>query len=293
MFSVNTYLQLVGGSVKGRRGEFVVEFKGRTHVFPGGPVGTYYMYFEKLMADNIDVITPCGPIVGGVISTSDYFDHMQRSSVDGESVLSTIKKVITEAFSQKGEEKIATSFSDLLASPEAYTAAQVVKTSETMYLQAEYPQGALANGVYYFDAREVHRANIRSLVSDIMMETPLWPAAPTSGSCEQVGLDEDGLVSMVAESLSGDRNKDSSLMARAREALAKLGTQANRDRLAGCYPKVTEMEVATFLETAQDNVRAKLGIELTLEDMAKLVHRYQGVYRFDIRRRIVSMHRVG
>lgn len=289
MISVNTYLKLVGGSVKGRKGEFAVEFGGETSVFPAGRFGGNYLFFELEMQKHCPIVTPGGPVSGGVLTTNELLFQLREAHPD-LGPADAIAKARETATTIETECKVAPDLATFMSRTGDFGAVNCVRPSEAAYLAVEYPAGRCAGGVFFLQGDAAARNDISELVEVICDVTPQWTQElQTPGPVSEEGVSQ-AVEDIVAEGLLADKNSNPAIIRRTEEILFKLGSHANRARAASCYPRREEMGVQDFLQEAVRNIKKVIGVDISLEEAAVLLGRYQGVFRYDVRRKTIHLH---
>lgn len=284
-------MKLVGGNVRGQCGKFTVQLQDQQHVFDAGPMGAHYIMFEERMAAAIPLITPVGPIAGGVISTADFLRAAKERGVpEGADINSTdpvraIEKAIDAVLAQKSEKPMAATLLEFMGAPGNYGGVRCLDKGVIEYMTAAHPGGAVGGDHYHLDALVVVHNQLDELVTKIISVKPSWPGL---AQAEEPAEGSDTLEALVQRALLGDRNADPAIFLGAKKAVERLGTKSNQHKHASCFSRGGPRPVRELLEEAQKNMIDRLGTSLTLEEVAMSLNRLQGVFTYDPRTKTIS-----
>jgi hypothetical protein len=281
MLSANAYLGFVGGAVRTKHGSFTVIMPDREEVFPAGKAGALYLYFEEKLAQVIPVVTVLGPIAGNVATTKEVVAEAKQMNPEMDPASAIIQMYSGLTVEEEAEvEEI--DFQQHVIQGGTHESIKFESAAQLKYLETENPEGVAVGSVYLADATRAIKPRLRALVAEIGALQAKWPA--TEETIPQRG---STLEQIVGESLLGDRNRDPSLQRGVVSVLAQLGPKSNQGKLAKCLPTgVTDVE--EFLSKFQRNVSEATSVTLSLEQLARLLNRYQGLLKYDPHRRTIK-----
>jgi hypothetical protein len=282
MLSSNAYLAFVGGAVRSRHGSFTVSIPGREEVFPGGKCGSLYLYFEEKMQETFACVTPLGPIAGNVATMREVFQAAKEEYPD-HSPPEAVSALFISLTQDVGDGEEVVSFAAFFGGDRGELAVRCEDAGALGYMEAAYPEGLTHDGVFYRDPTRAVKPRIKSLVEEIALLAPAWPNQDQA----PVAAGGTNLEQIAAGALLGDRNQDPNLLRKAQEVVRILGSRANQQKAAKCLP-AGHHNVEEFLTLFQASLEEKVSISFSLEQLAHLLNRYQGVLRYDPQRRLIK-----